>query len=175
MEGRIPAHAGKTSTRLCRRSRASAHPRSRGENRGSGSRSPPTGGRIPAHAGKTPRQACAAASAWAHPRSRGENCYIRAEQQRRAGASPLTRGKLDWISEHKDLLGRIPAHAGKTRDRVRESRPCRAHPRSRGENWCSWLILILFLGASPLTRGKRGLAPDARVCRRRIPAHAGKT
>ena len=91
--GLIPAHAGKTSTRRCRRSRASAHPRSRGENfvprrfqlrqlgsspltRGKltlGSASSSVTGLIPAHAGKTSVWKTAAA------------CLI--------GSSPLTRGK----------------------------------------------------------------------------------
>ena len=51
----------------------------------------------------------------------------------------------------------------------------RAHPRSRGENSISGLIVDRATGSSPLTRGKR----HNRVCNRvsvgLIPAHAGKT
>ena len=50
------------------------------------------------------------------------------------GSSPLTRGKLLG----RDLLvvchRLIPAHAGKTRWQLWESRSAVAHPRSRGEN-----------------------------------------
>ena len=89
----IPAHAGKTPRRARQRSRAGAHPRSRGENRGEvaevcfedGS-SPLTRGKrhdgsrlrrcprlIPAHAGKTVSAAVGVGRPSAHPRSRGEN------------------------------------------------------------------------------------------------------
>ena len=109
----IPAHAGKTPTRLASRRRGRAHPRSRGENltrlaltiEGAGS-SPLTRGKrtpsrrdrdrrrlIPAHAGKTTRRLPARPRWRAHPRSRGENCRVRGRRGREAGSSPLTRGK----------------------------------------------------------------------------------
>ena len=89
----IPAHAGKTGRRGRPRSRAGAHPRSRGENvtvsegweKLEGS-SPLTRGKrgvepfldqgcglIPAHAGKTQTRAAGRSTRRAHPRSRGEN------------------------------------------------------------------------------------------------------
>ena len=89
----IPAHAGKTGPSRPRACRATAHPRSRGENprlsgrlqRGGGS-SPLTRGKhqvtildsrdsrlIPAHAGKTVSSARHSPFSTAHPRSRGEN------------------------------------------------------------------------------------------------------
>ena len=50
-----------------------------------------------------------------------------------------------------------------------------AHPRSRGENWETFILDEASGGSSPLTRGKLfHLALPARRTRL-IPAHAGKT
>ena len=73
------------------------------------------------------------------------------------------------------MPGLIPAHAGKTSPTLFPW-PCSwAHPRSRGENVSHAVPLALFLGSSPLTRGK--LAPGESEAHpvRLIPAHAGKT
>ena len=69
---------------------------------------------IPAHAGKTPTDQVGGLLVWAHPRSRGENAIPSPSGSRRAGSSPLTRGKL--VGVRRDAVeGRlIPAHAGKT-------------------------------------------------------------
>ena len=95
IDGLIPAHAGKTPARDSELSPNTAHPRSRGENRGRSSpsfsctgSSPLTRGKpdlhltvgrppglIPAHAGKTILQHPGDISPEAHPRSRGENLY----------------------------------------------------------------------------------------------------
>ena len=109
----IPAHAGKTYHRTGATRREPAHPRSRGENQTvykqlsqwSGS-SPLTRGKlggdelvgvlprlIPAHAGKTRASRSFARPLGAHPRSRGENRSRTRAAGRRAGSSPLTRGK----------------------------------------------------------------------------------
>ena len=135
----IPAHAGKTAASTSPRGMRPAHPRSRGENpnqrltvRGRRGSSPLTrgkhvplderpflGGLIPAHAGKTGRTTSRPLSTPAHPRSRGENFTSGSLTERPTGSSPLTRGKL-LCSERSTRLPRlIPAHAGKTRSRVR--------------------------------------------------------
>ena len=111
--GLIPAHAGKTLVRRELQARASAHPRSRGENISCAARiasslgsSPLTRGKhdealadelarglIPAHAGKT---AVGSMRLWvraAHPRSRGENRLACYDSDMVLGSSPLTRGK----------------------------------------------------------------------------------
>ena len=193
--GLIPAHAGKTlrSRRAGRRSRA--HPRSRGENQRAGTRwsarlgsspltrgklrlrahSARTGGLIPAHAGKTPRSRVLVSRSAAHPRSRGENCVKIHELKPSEGSSPLTRGKLAYVSEFYNAAGLIPAHAGKTTRGARLSFSPGAHPRSRGENLGADAGLLVREGSSPLTRGKH--PPDNQRLRaaRLIPAHAGKT
>ena len=154
-QGLIPAHAGKTADHRSMPVKASAHPRSRGENgkpsgvdlsaagsspltrgkhRPSSSR-PATPGLIPAHAGKTAPDGCSHPPSPAHPRSRGENeieALLDPEQQ---GSSPLTRGKRDARLLQALRARLIPAHAGKTLPASQWARRARAHPRSRGENW----------------------------------------
>ena len=93
IHGLIPAHAGKTPCSTRALTRATAHPRSRGENVGGDPQelpdlgsSPltrgkrqhfdedaPGGGLIPAHAGKTRFRSFRSVPCPAHPRSRGEN------------------------------------------------------------------------------------------------------
>ena len=130
----IPAHAGKTPTWRTSRLITPAHPRSRGEN-GDGAdtsvarlgSSPLTRGKpplasvqpyftglIPAHAGKTSSDSSSAPSARAHPRSRGENGLTLRHARQRRGSSPLTRGKPVLVNQIPQVLGLIPAHAGKT-------------------------------------------------------------
>ena len=195
MRGLIPAHAGKTGWGATFAIFAWAHPRSRGENpcavaarlRMQGS-SPLTRGKphrgvpgragtglIPAHAGKTGDVPSHCEVRRAHPRSRGENTPEDRARLRIQGSSPLTRGKHPDDGADGRRVGLIPAHAGKTGPHARSPRRRRAHPRSRGENFVFPRQPWPVVGSSPLTRGKRGLAPDARACRRLIPAHAGKT
>ena len=175
----IPAHAGKTPTRVALASRARAHPRSRGENaRGDvcggltqGS-SPLTRGKpltrlgdrrhmrlIPAHAGKTCFEALRARWRAAHPRSRGENADLVADGGHFKGSSPLTRGKPVPGADHVGDARLIPAHAGKTLAAMSAAASRRAHPRSRGENPLRGSVIADTCGSSPLTRGKPSDAP----------------
>ena len=193
--GLIPAHAGKTSCAVRGSGHARAHPRSRGENavtrpsprlmegsspltRGKRPRSSSgsaSSGLIPAHAGKTTQAARSRSASWAHPRSRGENGTLDESAHTLTGSSPLTRGKRLSGSDDRLDLGLIPAHAGKTMQRGRTSTSARAHPRSRGENWCSACRSSRTWGSSPLTRGKRVYAVRGPLGEGLIPAHAGKT
>ena len=91
------------------------------------------------------------------------------------GSSPLTRGKRTLLRRRLVWPRLIPAHAGKTTDRIKSIRPESAHPRSRGENVVAAIAALVAIGSSPLTRGKRR-TNDHRPCGPRlIPAHAGKT
>ena len=72
-------------------------------------------------------------------------------------------------------LGLIPAHAGKTPDRVGGHQDGRAHPRSRGENMGVETAHSSVSGSSPLTRGKPFSFLFTIATRGLIPAHAGKT
>ena len=195
VSGLIPAHAGKTRRRNWDTCRSRAHPRSRGENWGTqpmptdppGS-SPLTRGKpgsfrrrrglarlIPAHAGKTGRGCRRGRASRAHPRSRGENCAGVNSLMLSPGSSPLTRGKPDRRASWKSDPWLIPAHAGKTVGALPGVRRGRAHPRSRGENPPVRSRSTSRQGSSPLTRGKRCVAPLTAQSARLIPAHAGKT
>ena len=171
----IPAHAGKTAPYGPATSRASAHPRSRGENsakiptddvgmgsspltRGKLRRWPPTPKPhrlIPAHAGKTGASMRLRLRRGAHPRSRGENKASSSPLQSLSGSSPLTRGKPVRGGARQPQPRLIPAHAGKTPRAESRVPGTRAHPRSRGENWTSGGGVPTGVGSSPLTRGKR--------------------
>ena len=194
-EGLIPAHAGKTLFPPFRSATRAAHPRSRGENvQVTGAALDPKGsspltrgkqavdwrggsarGLIPAHAGKTRAPERQGPAGPAHPRSRGENRLSIGAGDRRAGSSPLTRGKLRLVVGRRVVAGLIPAHAGKTTARRRTTASVPAHPRSRGENEMLVSMSLSFRGSSPLTRGKLGHGLVEIRGRRLIPAHAGKT
>ena len=172
-----------------------AHPRSRGENRAHrrgrrswGGSSPLTRGKqtaadqppansrlIPAHAGKTTDLDDLTSVYRAHPRSRGENSEIESMRAQNTGSSPLTRGKLARALHLEANRGLIPAHAGKTRLRLRRPIGSQAHPRSRGENVGGDPQELPDLGSSPLTRGKPFRGCRCSRARGLIPAHAGKT
>ena len=154
--------------------RASAHPRSRGENQDSShvtmsrwGSSPLTrgkhrdprlvrvGGRlIPAHAGKTVCDRPREHNGPAHPRSRGENCPSSRARSTLRGSSPLTRGKRRHMPAPIRHRGLIPAHAGKTVQAATSEQIDAAHPRSRGENHRLLPAQLGSSGSSPLTRGK---------------------
>ena len=191
----IPAHAGKTFSRLRWALWRRAHPRSRGENvrleltrpalrgsspltRGKPTRSPTTlkkRGLIPAHAGKTPTDSSLIGLYGAHPRSRGENEAFAALLGSPLGSSPLTRGKQTSRGDEVYTLRLIPAHAGKTGAATPILTGGGAHPRSRGENHPRARSGLAQRGSSPLTRGKLRSAATARIKAGLIPAHAGKT
>ena len=193
--GLIPAHAGKTHPTRGYGQPVRAHPRSRGENAHAeliigchAGSSPLTRGKhdrgrddvhplglIPAHAGKTTQRRSASGAGWAHPRSRGENTQESTRPPTRAGSSPLTRGKPEAGRPRREPGGLIPAHAGKTGQGEGFDSTCQAHPRSRGENPHFLGRSQLWLGSSPLTRGKPARAPTSIRPARLIPAHAGKT
>ena len=73
------------------------------------------------------------------------------------GSSPLTRGKLTRFRVDTLTTGLIPAHAGKTVLIDSHLSCLSAHPRSRGENHTTNVLLRARSGSSPLTRGKHFL------------------
>ena len=74
-----------------------------------------------------------------------------------------------------EVMGLIPAHAGKTRKSMPYAGVVQAHPRSRGENTSQAASVSRSTGSSPLTRGKPPCRRGGRRPRGLIPAHAGKT
>ena len=132
-------------------------------------------GLIPAHAGKTSASTWTRFAPRAHPRSRGENSQRAAGDGSNTGSSPLTRGKQGDGMCAFGGFGLIPAHAGKTDERLLARAQGEAHPRSRGENVMQVRGDNGIEGSSPLTRGKLLRPSRATTPRRLIPAHAGKT
>ena len=130
---------------------------------------------IPAHAGKTLCGDGPNGPSRAHPRSRGENAAEETAVDIHLGSSPLTRGKHNCPGCFDELLGLIPAHAGKTTARQSPPPSSWAHPRSRGENQPPPPTQASLWGSSPLTRGKPGGGLFPCLVVRLIPAHAGKT
>ena len=78
-------------------------------------------------------------------------------------------------SPDAQLIGLIPAHAGKTKQPRASLLSPRAHPRSRGENPTCSVRCPGSSGSSPLTRGKPPTPTPLSPLKRLIPAHAGKT
>ena len=74
----------------------------------------------------------------------------------RSGSSPHTRGAPSHPLEGLDEAGIIPAYAGSTRFRRAVARPFWDHPRIRGEHCAGEMLLAVFQGSSPHTRGARG-------------------
>ena len=132
-------------------------------------------GLIPAHAGKTLSRPLPPQRARAHPRARGENRQALAQLLAPGGSSPLTRGKRRLRCKALKLLGLIPAHAGKTSSLPTLPLKRGAHPRSRGENPLEETHTAMWVGSSPLTRGKPSRRRRSQSMARLIPAHAGKT
>ena len=131
----IPARAGKTSSAAFPLSGGAAHPRACGENwpasgmtaSGAGS-SPRVRGKrvlegdegrkvglIPARAGKTGVGRVVLARVEAHPRACGENSHSGYTFGTGGGSSPRVRGKPLSHARRGQVLGLIPARAGKTR------------------------------------------------------------
>ena len=114
-------------------------------------------GLIPAHAGKTRLALMLRCVPGAHPRSRGENHRIKRGEVVVRGSSPLTRGKRRRPVSPGEVVGLIPAHAGKTGSGSSAATRRGAHPRSRGENNIRADLRVGPEGSSPLTRGKHFL------------------
>ena len=191
----IPAYAGSTRRRGCRRRRHADHPRIRGEHlrgflevpgyggssphtRGaphSASSSPLDDGIIPAYAGSTAEGRKYQQDKADHPRIRGEHRRYWHSAGRRQGSSPHTRGARADGSGDAVAPGIIPAYAGSTDDVRRRRLASGDHPRIRGEHRVEPYQPLPPAGSSPHTRG----APDderrAVGGQRIIPAYAGST
>ena len=76
---------------------------------------------------------------------------------------------------YMNVIGLIPAHAGKTMLNRIGLASSGAHPRSRGENRRVACGEACGRGSSPLTRGKPSQIGDTEFKAGLIPAHAGKT
>ena len=174
--------------------RATEHPRARGENydfeyrhsdsdgtsprtrgkRLSGKSPQPRAGNIPAHAGKTGGGGHGARRKQEHPRARGENVGWDHYEMEEYGTSPRTRGKRYGCGRWKNLLGNIPAHAGKTLRTTVRPVWWREHPRARGENSMATIYVDKQVGTSPRTRGKPTRFTPKSCCMREHPRARGE-
>ena len=193
--GLIPARAGKTPPWQQCEGRTWAHPRACGENpgneehrtriRGSSPRvrgklvhtssCKSNSGLIPARAGKTLETRTELRKPRAHPRACGENRAFSSRLMRETGSSPRVRGKPTNLIRAGDLIGLIPARAGKTRRSNSGLRMHRAHPRACGENSYHPLNISEKVGSSPRVRGKLQVFTTSLPHGGLIPARAGKT
>ena len=109
---------------------------------------------IPAYAGKTHPCDHKHSRSTEHPRIRGENAHHRVYHSPYVGTSPHTRGKpyspIEWGMQNRN----IPAYAGKTYACPGQGRHGWEHPRIRGENPFTSIIIPYLSGTSPHTRGK---------------------
>ena len=129
----------------------------------------------PAYAGKSPRFGCRTASARDHPRLRGEKQAGDADQHRKEGSPPLTRGKVCRRYQNAARRGITPAYAGKRSGRQLHMSQTEDHPRLRGEK-ILWMSRCLpKKGSPPLTRGKVLPVWIKFRFRRITPAYAGKS
>ena len=133
------------------------------------------GGLIPAWAGKTWGGVAPATRRAAHPRVGGENGECARQGPASRGSSPRGRGKHHGPPEIKRRSGLIPAWAGKTESRPRESCSPAAHPRVGGENLTDDGRVRGLTGSSPRGRGKRERGRSVIRSVGLIPAWAGKT
>ena len=132
-------------------------------------------GLIPACAGKTIAGFDESEVGRAHPRVCGENIDVNSNHMPGAGSSPRVRGKLATAYLRFKCPRLIPACAGKTRLVILPPRLFQAHPRVCGENEDVDVNTTTAAGSSPRVRGKLALFRSSRLCRRLIPACAGKT
>ena len=191
----IPARAGFTCRSRAHRPHPGDHPRSRGVyDRRPGTGPQPRGssplarglpalraavparpGIIPARAGFTSPRTTITPATPDHPRSRGVYGVKISPCPRTAGSSPLARGLHLDAARRPDDVRIIPARAGFTRRRGRSAARSWDHPRSRGVYLVMVVMVVSYLGSSPLARGLRARSAPGGRRPGIIPARAGFT
>ncbi len=132
-------------------------------------------GTIPACAGSTAGDRSTVVRSGDHPRVRGEHTHARPGSGPRPGPSPRARGAPLGKPGRAARMGTIPACAGSTLRGPGRRRPCRDHPRVRGEHLARSLSAATSLGPSPRARGARVDLADQAAVAGTIPACAGST
>ena len=149
-------------------------PRVRGRHRvrGDGGGDP---GTIPACAGKTKRPREHPPCLRDDPRVCGEDIEGTLAEKLGRGRSPRVRGRQLDPALVDELLGTIPACAGKTLARAGATIAKRDDPRVCGEDDRASQRARYIRGRSPRVRGRRGQTPMGPRANGTIPACAGKT
>ena len=191
----IPAGAGRTPRPTAESAQMTAHPRWRGADQispdaadladGSSplARGGPTHhprrhdlpGLIPAGAGRTSTLPLCTALARAHPRWRGADRRRTRPLMWHLGSSPLARGGRPPLNPLIPARRLIPAGAGRTRTTPPRTAAKGAHPRWRGADSVTVIMLRPSSGSSPLARGGRRSGRRWRPGCGLIPAGAGRT
>ena len=128
-----------------------------------------------ANAGQSPVSFLGPRRGPAHPRLRGEDLVTGFPLSGVHGSPPLARGRLLCRSSLNQSTRLTPACAGKTRLFCRLDSPIKAHPRLRGEDPESTVMLTSDEGSPPLARGRRCVPSVSEVVVGLTPACAGKT
>ena len=131
-------------------------------------------GPIPARAGEPASAVPRTSTTRAYPRSRGGTMVLLFQKIDKRGLSPLARGNLHVIRQHRHAPGPIPARAGEPRAVSITSYRSRAYPRSRGGTHPAGRLQHLEWGLSPLARGNRLAVGHASIPVGPIPARAGE-
>ncbi len=191
----IPACAGNTVPRSRHNTARSVHPRVCGEHfppglqplpplgssprvRGTRTTGPRTTLRqrfIPACAGNTRYYRQSAQSAAVHPRVCGEHLVLGVIKFVGGGSSPRVRGTPGRDCRCWSRSRFIPACAGNTVVKHRDTAPATVHPRVCGEHTKPSTIARPTSGSSPRVRGTPWMRLCWRVYLRFIPACAGNT
>ena len=171
------------------------HPRSRGNNNGSGETesvtagSPPLAreqlilnifahyflGITPARAGTTSASVQEGSQKRDHPRSRGNNPPARPDRHQSGGSPPLAREQPSASPPVIRSIRITPARAGTTRRHHVRRMPRRDHPRSRGNNHPEELHDNQISGSPPLAREQLINSIAVLVFPGITPARAGTT
>ena len=171
----IPAYAGSTRRRGCRRRRRADHPRIRGEHVVPPMESTTYGGSSPHTRGARRHRRPFPRPRRIIPAYAGSTRGMCLTSLLRSGSSPHTRGAPSPIRSSRKWERIIPAYAGSTSTATSRCPNRQDHPRIRGEHAIERLATARPSGSSPHTRG----APRRRLRHRRhsgiIPAYAGST
>ena len=174
-DGIIPAHAGNTRPPACSGTSGKDHPRACGEHYKNVLPNLSQEGIIPAHAGNTKTVARRTEGQWDHPRACGEHAPDSFKSMADTGSSPRMRGTQSHQKLHGRQDGIIPAHAGNTDVKSKNTNDLRDHPRACGEHVAGVRRTPHMPGSSPRMRGTRAGGPSPSPPSGIIPAHAGNT
>ena len=189
----IPACAGNSWNRPCRRNKKTVHPRVCGEQlgrlpflfahagssprvRGTDTGSRRTTGRrrfIPACAGNRPYHAHTHAHTSVHPRVCGEQELLMIRLDVETGSSPRVRGTAGRRDPRPSIVRFIPACAGNSFSAVDHAEDPAVHPRVCGEQRRGRIWYTMQPGSSPRVRGTVTNSTTLAIAARFIPACAG--
>ncbi len=113
-------------------------------------------GTIPAPAGKPRPEAVRVPILGDYPRACGETVDVEPGITRPPGLSPRLRGNHTQMSYGVELIGTIPAPAGKPLTGRNLHRLGGDYPRACGETWIASASSVDVPGLSPRLRGNRG-------------------